>query len=273
MPKINLYSPEWCDMVFEGRNKNYGAYPMRQQSSSRHRVALIATIIFFILAFTLPKLIKSIIPEKKEQNVTVTSLSDIELEKLKKKAAEEVKVEKPKEEAVKVKETIKYVPPVIKADRDVKEEEMKTVEEVVKSDVSISVADVKGSKDADAIDVADLQKDQAKVVEEPVQKPFTVVEQMPEFPGGESALNKFLKDNIRYPSVASENGISGSVYLTFVVSKEGKISDVRVLRGIGGGCDEEAVRVVRMMPPWIAGRQNGVSVPVQFNLPVRFVLQ
>ena len=172
-----------------------------------------------------------------------------------------------------MKETIKYVPPVIKADNQVKEEEMKTVEEVVKSDVSISVADVKGSKDADAIDISDLQKDQAKVVEEPVQKPFTVVEQMPEFPGGESALNKFLHDNIRYPAVASENGIAGAVYLTFVVSKDGKISDVRVIRGIGGGCDEEAIRVVKLMPRWIAGRQNGVSVPVQFNLPIRFVLQ
>lgn len=273
MPKINLYSPGWCDMVFEGRNKDYGAYLMRQLSSRRHRNAIIVTLIIFILAFTLPKLIKSIIPDRREQNVSVTALSDIELEKLKKKAPEEVKVEKPKEEPVKVKETIKYVQLVIKADKDVKDEEMKAVDDIIKSDVSISVADVKGSKDADAIDMADLQKDQAKVVEEPVQKPFTVVEQMPEFPGGESALNKFLKDNIRYPSVASENGISGAVYLTFVVSKDGKISEVRVIRGIGGGCDEEAIRVVKLMPKWIAGRQNGVSVPVQFNLPIRFVLQ
>ena len=96
---------------------------------------------------------------------------------------------------------------------------------------------------------------------------------MPGFPGGEAKLFEYLQKNIKYPPVARENGIQGRVYVTFVVDKEGKIRDAKILRGIGGGCDEEALRVVRAMPDWKAGRQNGRSVQVQYNLPVNFTLK
>ena len=99
---------------------------------------------------------------------------------------------------------------------------------------------------------------------------FTIVESMPEFPGGESALENFLKDNIFYPKAARENHIQGTVYITFVVEKDGSLSDIKVLRGIGGGCDEEALRVVKLMPKWIPGKQNGKAVKVQYTLAVRF---
>ena len=100
-----------------------------------------------------------------------------------------------------------------------------------------------------------------------------VPQEQPEFPGGDAARNKFLKDNLRYPADAREQYISGTVYLTFVVERDGSITDIRILRGIGGGCEEEAVRVVRMMPKWTPGKQNGNPVRVQFNLPIRFTLQ
>jgi protein TonB len=96
---------------------------------------------------------------------------------------------------------------------------------------------------------------------------------MPDFPGGEEELMKFLKSNIVYPQMAKESGIQGTVYVTFVVTKDGKVKDSQVLRGIGGGCDEEALRVVKIMPDWKAGKQNGQAVPVQFNLPIKFILQ
>ncbi len=102
---------------------------------------------------------------------------------------------------------------------------------------------------------------------------FAVVEAMPEYPGGEIARMKYLADNIKYPTMARESGIQGRVYVTFVVERDGSVTDVRVLRGIGGGCDEEAIRVVTNMPKWIPGRQRNKPVRVQFNLPVRFTLQ
>ncbi len=102
---------------------------------------------------------------------------------------------------------------------------------------------------------------------------FTVVESMPEFPGGQASLFKFLQQNIDYPEIAKESGIQGRVFVTFVVETDGSVTDVRVLRGIGGGCDEEAVRVVKAMPKWNPGKQRGKPVRVQFNLPVKFTLQ
>jgi len=102
---------------------------------------------------------------------------------------------------------------------------------------------------------------------------FTVVESMPEFKGGMAKLYTYLGNNIKYPVMAKESGIQGKVYVTFVVERDGSITDVRVLRGIGGGCDEEAIRVVAGMPSWKPGKQRGKPVRVQYNLPVRFTLQ
>ena len=99
---------------------------------------------------------------------------------------------------------------------------------------------------------------------------FNIVEEMPSFTGGEGELAKFLGANIIYPQIAKESGIQGTVYVSFVVDSKGKVTNVKVLRGIGGGCDEEALRVFRMMPSWRPGKQNGQSVRVQFNMPLRF---
>lgn len=102
---------------------------------------------------------------------------------------------------------------------------------------------------------------------------FTVVESMPEFPGGMGELMTYLSKNIKYPALAKESGIQGRVFINFVVEIDGRITDVKVLRGIGGGCDEEAVRVVQSMPKWKPGKQRGKPVRVSYNLPVKFTLQ
>lgn len=269
MVKTNIFSNEWCRVVFDKRLKDYGAYQLRMESSGRHRTAIIITIILFMAAFTVPGLIKIMIPAQVEVNVEVTALAKIDLEKAKPNLPQPIIEQAPPE---KIKSTIKFTPPVIKEDSEVKDEEMmKTQEEVNDSKLSISVADVKGnSDDADAVDLADLDV-KKQVVEE--EQPFTVVEQMPEFPGGDAARVKFLHENIYYPQIAKEGGITGTVYITFVVGKDGRLSGFKILRGIGGGCDEEAIRVLKMMPNWIPGRQGGKSVPVQFNLPIKFTLQ
>jgi protein TonB len=102
---------------------------------------------------------------------------------------------------------------------------------------------------------------------------YTVVEEMPAFPGGDRGLVAYLAENIKYPPVAIEAGVTGTVFITFVIGKDGKVENVKVLRGIGGGCDDEAVRVVSNMPAWLPGKQRGQPVMVQFNLPIKFSLE
>ena len=114
------------------------------------------------------------------------------------------------------------------------------------------------------------EEDEEEVEEQQI---FQVVENMPEFPGGRAALMKYLATNIKYPPYAKEAGIQGRVFINFVVEKDGSITAVKVLRGIGGGCDEEAIRVVKNMPKWSPGMQRGKPVRVSFNLPVKFTLQ
>lgn len=115
-------------------------------------------------------------------------------------------------------------------------------------------------------------EDDSEEIEEEEEMIFVIVESMPMFPGGEAARLKFLNEHIRYPTMAKEAGIQGRVFIQFVVEKDGSITDVKVVRGIGGGCDEEAVRLVESMPPWIPGKQRHSPVRVRFNMPIRFVL-
>src|SRR5206468_3148342 len=105
------------------------------------------------------------------------------------------------------------------------------------------------------------------------EKPLMFVEEMPKFPGGEEKLFEYLQKNIKYPAIARENGITGVVYVNFVVDKDGKVKNSKVLRGIGGGCDEEALRFINAMPQWSPGRLIGRIVPVYYNVPVRFILK
>ena len=106
-----------------------------------------------------------------------------------------------------------------------------------------------------------------------VEKIFSVVEKMPEFPGGEAKMYEFIGKNMKYPNKAKEANVHGKVYVQFVVEEDGKLSNIKVIRGIGSGCDEEAMRVVKMMPKWIPGEQRGKKIKVKFNLPFNFVLR
>jgi TonB family protein len=114
--------------------------------------------------------------------------------------------------------------------------------------------------------------DRKPIIDKNGDQALLVVEQNPEFQGGYSGMQTFLRNKMRYPTLAQESRIQGTVFVQFVVTKTGEISNVRILRGIGGGCDEEAMRVVREMPKWIPGRQNGQAVSVLFQIPVKFQL-
>lgn len=148
----------------------------------------------------------------------------------------------------------------------VAEEDKKVTEEVIYIEGIVTGAEKKSTRRSNK---QQSMADEEEVAEKEI---FTVVETSPSFPGGDEARIRFLTNNIRYPQEARDAGISGTVYITFVVERDGSTSDVRVLRGIGGGCDEEAVRVIKMMPEWSPGKQRGKPVRVQFNMPIKFSL-
>ncbi len=148
-----------------------------------------------------------------------------------------------------------------------------TLINIVNNDVEIET-DIE--IDAEATELTEIPEytpvaaaEEEEVVEAEI---FTVVEESPSFPGGDEARIRFLTENIKYPQIARESSIQGTVYVTFVVEKNGNVTDVRVLRGIGGGCDEEAVRVIKAMPKWNPGKQRGKPVRGQFNMPIKFTL-
>jgi protein TonB len=201
--------------------------------------------------------------------IEVTTLSNIEIDQKKVEKPKDIIIEKP---APPLKSSIKFTPPVIKPDEEVQEEEViKTQEELTKTEVTISIADVKGTDEENGIDIAELNN--MIVEEDTTAAPFFIVEQMPEFPGGEGALRKFLANSVKYPVIAQENGIQGKVFVNFVVESTGGISNVKVTRGVDSSLDKEAIRVVRSMPKWIPGKQGGQAVRVSFTVPINFVLQ
>lgn len=148
-----------------------------------------------------------------------------------------------------------------------------TVLNIVEDDVEIEdeiEIDAEADMETEVEEYIPVELEDDEVVEAEI---FTVVESMPKFPGGPGAMMKYLGQNIEYPQMARESGINGRVFVTFVVETDGRVTDIKVLRGIGGGCDEEAIRVVKNMPKWNPGKQRGKPVRVQFNLPIKFTLQ
>ena len=233
MAKIDLFDPKWIEMVFAGKNQEYGAYQLRKK-------------------------------ERKQE------------EQKPPPPPQEMKV--PEERA-----TQQFTAPEIKKDELVKEENMVKQMQDLDKDVAVGAKDQEGTNDRIVPPTAveapppppppapEAPKEEVKA--EVTQKIFDVVEQQPSFPGGQGALLSWLSSNIHYPPVAEENGIQGKVVVSFVVEPDGSISNVAVVRGVDQSLDKEAVRVVKSMPKWNPGKQNGQAVRVKYNLPVTFKLQ
>jgi periplasmic protein TonB len=255
-------APPMDEIVFERRNKTYGAYILRKLYNRHMSRALILAVIILLAGLAYP-LASSYYAQKRAGYIEKAA------------SAEFIDMDRPKEEApppppppppppAALEQKVKFVAPVV------------TTEEVVE-DADIFNQDELAQTTNEAVAVTEevaevVTKEEVIEVEE--SKPvFTIVEEMPSFPGGEAERNKFLATNIVYPQQATENGIQGTVYVSFVVDSKGNVTDVKVLRGIGGGCDEEALRVVKMMPQWHPGKQNGKQVRVLFNMPIYFKLQ
>lgn len=149
--------------------------------------------------------------------------------------------------------------------------ELNVIEDDAESQNEVDMSSFQRQEEATNIEITPVKIEEEE--EEDEQVIFQVVENDPEFPGGIEALMKYLQQNIKYPQLARENNITGKVYVTFVVERDGSVTGVRVLRDIGGGCGQEAVRVVKSMPKWTPGKQRGKAVRVQYNLPVNFSLR
>ena len=277
MSKIDLISSDWVDLVFEGRNKAYGAYRLRKSTTKRNILAMVAVVILLVVAFIILT-VKNFVDEQRAK-VAMTQVAELTNYDQPKKKAEvkQKKVEVEPERVVeRVKSSIKFTAPVIKKDEEVKpDEELKTQDELMSTKTAIGSFDVKGNDDANGeiLKAKEVIAEPEPPKHEEENKVFDIVEQQPLFPGGPAALMKYLSENTKYPVVAQENGVQGRVTVQFVVEKDGSISDVHVLRGVDPSLDKEAVRVVKSMPRWTPGKQNGTTVRVNYRLPVLFRLQ
>lgn len=275
MSKIDLISNAWCDLVFEGRNQNYGAYRLRKGTSKRNVLSIVIVLIAAVVIFSAIAIKNVIEANQRVAVTTAVELSKIEAPKKTAKVEKTpVKIEQPKQ-VERVKSSIKFTAPVIKKDEDVKpEEEMKNQDDLQKTKTTIGAFNVVGNDDIGG-EVLKAKEEiaQPEPPKEEESKVFDVVEEQPSFPGGQGALMQWLSDNIKYPVIAAENGIQGRVIVQFVVSKTGSISNVNVVRGVDPSLDKEAVRVVKAMPNWTPGKQNGTTVNVRYTLPVTFKLQ
>jgi len=274
---INLNSADWCNLVFEGKNKTYGAYEMRQTSSKRHLIAFGFTILFVSLIVLIPQFLNAVSPTNDiaagsyDGPAVLANLTEPE---------DEPEVIAPVDATPPPPPLIRsdaFTPPLITDDSEVTpENEMRDQLDLMESTGVISVQTV-DTYNTVGVDIADVLREQRDIAStgtgtEPTGI-FEHVEVMPKFMGGDSELMRFLSSNLRYPPAAIENEIEGRVIVKFVVGKTGNISDIQILKGIDPSCDKEAVRVVKSMPNWVPGMQNGNAVAVYFTLPILFRLQ
>ena len=282
--EVDLSSREWCDLVFEGKNKDFGAYVIRTESTKRHNMAFFWTIIgaaaVAALAFGLVKanqyLEERRLANQQDQTEIFMDMSAEEPEA--EPEQQRVEPEKPEVLPEEVLKSVKVTElQIVEDDKVKKEDEIKTQDELKETETAFGQKDnEKGTEDRN---VTRTLKEEV-VVEKPVEKKeekkeeiFRSVEQMPQFPGGEAALMKYLQSHINYPPMAAENNIQGRVVVQFVVDKTGKVGEVKVVRSVDKDLDKEAVRVCKSLPKFTPGRQNGQAVSVWYTLPVTFKLQ
>lgn len=279
---VDLSSKEWCDLVFEGKNKEYGAYTLRRGSYSRHNKAFWITLVLVAIAGVLGYLGVSgvftpaetdILSEQDQQLQAFAKQAEKKPEEEKK---EKVEVEQPKELPKEVLTTMKVTQLNIVKDNEVKkEDEIKSMDEQKQSKEAFGAADVKGNSD-NRVTATEVKKEDLGIQE--VKKPekeevFKAVEQMPQFPGGDAELMKWLSKNIQYPAIAQENNVQGRVIVQFVVTKTGSIGEVKIVKSVDRDLDNEAKRLVKKLPKFIPGKMNGQPVNVWYTLPVNFKLQ
>lgn len=271
MPK-----PDFLDILFNSRNKDYGAYDLRRKYDQRVRnaVASMAGLVLVSVGSYLWAANSRAGDVSIKPYVPPIELKTVEMPPEEKPVTPPPTVKTPPPAAV---ASVKYMTPkIVENDKVKPEDEVQEIEEL-KKEVAIG-SKTQAGEPGEFENPFEGGTGTGGVVEAPkVEKeegPLSFVEIMPEFQGGDAAMNKWLSNNMRYPPMAAENGIEGTVFVKFVVGVDGSITNVEIAGAnkLGGGCEEEAIRVIKRMPKWKAGRQNGRNVAVWFNLPVRFHL-
>ncbi len=261
------------DMVFEARNKAYGAYDLRKAYKKTVNRSLLYGTVAFLGAIGAPMLYASIQP-KVQKEIAV----EIDLTKLKDEQVDKPLELPPPPPPPEVKppevQTIKFLPPEPKPDEEVKNEEPPPPAEQIEKAVISN--ETKEGVESDEVAAAPPPVEAPKAVE--IEQPkedeiFNSVEQSAEFPGGQKEMYGFIYKSLKYPSAAQRANVSGTVYCRFVVEKDGSLGDIQVIKGIGFGCDEEVSRVLKTMPKWSPGRQNGRAVRQNYTMPIKFVLE
>lgn len=283
MSKIDLVSREWCEIVFEGRNKEYGAYRLRSKAGARNLKSLLTllSIMLIIGAIVVTQAVVSNIVKKNSNldSENITQLSQLEQKPEEKKEEKKIEIEysKPEIQKVKVKASIQFTVPKIVDDDKVEEgKEVKSQEEVTKSNISIAAQDYEGDGEG-GINIDDLKENQqaggSDVPAEEEVADNALVEVPASYPGGEAALLQFISKNLVYPQIAQEQELQGTVIVRFRVEKDGTIGKIVIKKGLSKECDEAAAEVVSKLKRFVPAKQQGHPVPVWFTLPIRFIIQ
>jgi periplasmic protein TonB len=264
------------DIVFANRNQAYGAYQLRKNYPAVITRALLIGAVIFMVAVFAPKILSAIVPSDQDEAV----MSEVDLMKLPPPPIDPNEPPPPPPPPVEVPKvnTVRFLPPEVLPDEEVPEESPPPAVEELKEAVAAKETQ-EGDPNAEEVIVAPEESTGPTKVEAAVEAApkeeeiFTVVEQQPEFNGGTKAMYEYLGKNIRYPAAAQRANVAGKVFVSFVVNTDGSIQDVQVLKGLGFGTDDEAVRVVKSMPRWRPGKQSGRAVRVKYNLPISFTLE
>jgi periplasmic protein TonB len=259
------------DVIFESRNKAYGAYALRQSYGKQMKRGIIGGLSLFALLVTVPLIANRMAAKGEGLNNKIIEMVDIPKD-IEKPIPPPPAVPPPPPPPPVKHATIGFTPPVVTEEVET-EPPMPRIEDIT---VNVAAQTQKGENVEAFVNVVEAPATPPiDVPTKPVDKPettFVIVEQMPEYKDGMKAMFQFLADNIKYPAIARENGIDGTVYVGFVVWNDGSIRNVEVKRGRSGGLNEEAARVIAMMPNWKPGRQNGKAVNVAFTVPIKFTL-
>lgn len=271
--KLDIFNREWLDVVFEGRNKVYGAYDLRKVANKYTTRALFISVLLFVGLLTSPMIIKAIrgdvveeVPETIETEVVLAEPPPVN--------EEEPPPPPPVEPPPPRVDQVRMPPPVVVPAEEVRDEEPPTVEELKKADpgpktlAGDPTADIRidapvgeGPKDAQVTEAGSGIMD------------FNAVEVQPSFPGGMQEFYKWVGKNYNYPQMAKEQGVNGAIHVSFVVERDGSLTDIKVLRDLKYGTGEEAMRLLKSSPKWKPGIQNGRPVRVSYSLPIRLNLQ
>ncbi len=283
---VDLTSQDWRNLVFADKNKEFGAYQLRKESDKRHNLAvlftLIGLVVIFILIIAFSKWSdyraeqQALALQEQREKMMAAQLAQEAEEPEPEPEVEEQKFEQPEIEVPEEVLATVQVTQIAIVDADKVKNEVMDMDTQKEDNTARGVVTQEGSDDADKFKAV---QEQVVVKEpEPEVKPkeeeiFVAVEQQAEFPGGTAAMMKWLSNNVRYPESAQQNDIQGRVIVKFVVEKDGSIGKAEILKGVDRDLDREALRVVKKMPKWQPGKNNGVAVRSYFNLPVVFKLQ